>query len=440
MAPRRRHARAIRKARFGGRVRTVKIALVNNYYYLRGGSERVLYDDRDALLAAGHEVLPFAPQDPRNDPALSAPHFPAVGDPKQASGLDLLKSACHVIYSPQVGRAFAGFVDSFRPDLIHCHNIYGRLTTSVLDQARRRGIPVVMTVHDLKLACPAYLGLRHGQPCLLCQDGGYWRCARYKCHKSSAAASLAYTAEAYFARIARKYNAVARFLCPSRFIQGVLLDAGVPAERVVYHPNALQADRYAPGPEPGEYLFYAGRLSSEKGLFTLLDAIESARLPLRIAGAGPLDHALRTRIQERRLPVRMEGYCHHERLADLYRNAAFVVAPSEWYENAPMAVLEAFAYGKPVLASRIGGNPELVLEGQSGCLFAPGNAGDLASAAGAMWKDRPGLARMGRQARELVRQRFSCERRNEALLGIYREMIPAKHIQWEQMEIGYGAR
>ncbi len=418
----------------------MKIALVNNYYYLRGGSERVLYDDRDALLAAGHEVLPFAPRDARNDAAVSSSHFPAVHDPRQATGMNVLKAACNVIYSSKAGRAFQGFVDRFQPDVIHCHNIYGRLTTSVLDQARQSGIPVVMTVHDLKLVCPAYLGLRQGKPCLLCQDGGYWRCARYKCHKSSAAASLVYTVEAYFARITRKYHAVARFLCPSRFIQGVLIDAGVPSERIVYHPNALQAGLYPPRPEPGEYLFYAGRLSSEKGLFTLLDAIESAGLPLRIAGAGPLDNALRARIQERRLPVRMEGYCHHERLADLYRNAAFVVAPSEWYENASMSVLEAFAYGKPVLASRIGGNPELVMEGQSGRLFTPGSAGELASAAGAMWKDRPGLARMGRQAHELVRQNFSRASRTEALLAIYREMIPAKQIQWEQMEIGYDPR
>src|SRR5262249_51455564 len=140
----------------------MRIAIVNNYYYLRGGSERVLFDDQKALEAAGHEVQPFAPRDERNEAASSEDFFPAVTDYLTASGTDRFKAALNLVYSNNVGQSFAAFLDQFRPDVIHCHNIYGRLTTAVLDQARNRRIPVVMTVHDLKLVCPAYLGLRQG--------------------------------------------------------------------------------------------------------------------------------------------------------------------------------------------------------------------------------------------------------------------------------------
>lgn len=400
----------------------MKIAQVNNYYYLRGGSERVLYDDRDALIAAGHEVVPFAPRDERNLPAASSGFFPSVTDYAQTSRAGVFKAAFNVIYSPAVGRAFAAFLNDFRPDLIHCHNIYGRLTTAVLDQAGRRGIPAVLTVHDLKLVCPAYLGLRQGQPCMLCKDGGYWRCVRWKCHKQSSAASLVYAIEAYFNRAAGKYDAVARFLCPSRFVRQALIDAGIRAERAVYHPNALHPAQYEPCFEPGEYILYTGRLSGEKGILTLLEAVERTGIPLRIAGTGPLDSTLRLHIADRQIPVQMEGYCSGELLAELYRRAAFTVIPSEWYENASMSALESFAYGKPVLASRIGGNPELVRDGESGRLFTPGNVEELASAMRSMWANRDGLVMMGKRGRSLIEQDFAQEKRLTNMLEIYRDV------------------
>jgi len=400
----------------------MKIAQVNNYYYLRGGSERVMYDDREALIAAGHEVVPFAPRDERNLPAASDAYFPVVTDYAQASGTGVFKAAANIVYSPAVGRAFAAFLDDFRPDLIHCHNIYGRLTTAVLDQASRAGIPAVLTVHDLKLVCPAYIGLRQGSPCMLCKDGGYWRCLRYRCHKQNAAASLVYTIEAYFNRLASKYDAVERFLCPSHFIREALIDAGIPAERLVYHPNALNPQHYVPNYEPGDYVLYAGRLSAEKGILTLLDAVERAGIPLRIAGTGPLYSVFRARIANRKSQVQMEGYCSGKRLTDLYRQAAFTVVPSEWYENAPMSALESFAYGKPVLASRIGGKPELVIEGESGRLFAPGNVENLTSIARSMWANRDELATMGKRARALVEKNYAQEKRLTNMLDTYRNV------------------
>jgi glycosyltransferase involved in cell wall biosynthesis len=400
----------------------MKIALVNNYYYVRGGSERVLFEDQRALLKAGHDARPFAPQDDRNELADSSSFFPIVTDYSAATGLGLAEAARDLVYSSSVGKAFAVFLDDFRPDIVHCHNIYGRLTTAVLDESKERGIPTVLTVHDQKLTCPAYLGLREGKPCQLCQDGGYWRCLRWKCHKQSAAASLVYTIEAYFNRYAGKYDAITRFLCPSRFMQKSLIDSGIPVDRTIYHPNALNLDAYSPHYEPGQYVLYVGRLSVEKGILTMLEALKGRNIPLRIAGTGPLEAEIRDMVAQQNLPAKMEGYCSGVQLSNLYRNSAFTILPSEWYENASMAALESLAYGKPVLASAIGGNPEIVADGVTGRLFAPFSVEELAKAADEMWSQKEETCRMGRNGRRLVANQFSEATRLSTLLAIYADL------------------
>ena len=401
----------------------MKIVLANNYYYLRGGSERVLFDDQKALLAAGCSVLPFAPREEQSLPAATSNYFPLLASYNQAGVVGKIRAVRNLIYAPQVGAQFAALLDSHCPDLIHCHNIYGRLTTAILDEARARGIPVVLTVHDFKLVCPSYLALRNNEPCLQCVDGRYMRCVRWKCHKQSRAASLVYAAEATFNRMYGKYDSVAKFLCPSHFMEETLRAAGFAAERVLYHPNALDPMSYQPQFEAGDYILYAGRLSREKGILTLLDAIEQTGLPLRIAGTGPLLETIAQRIHQRQLPVRLEGFCSAEKLSELYRGSAFSVVPSAWYENASMSILESFAYGKPVVASELGGNTELVCDGQTGKIFSAGNVAELVVALRLLWNDRVAISSMGALARQCIEDKFSHAQRTENLLQIYHALL-----------------
>jgi glycosyltransferase involved in cell wall biosynthesis len=212
-------------------------------------------------------------------------------------------------------------------------------------------------------------------------------------------------------------------------MQSALIDSGISEERTVYHPNALPSEDYVPCFEPGKYVLYAGRLSTEKGLLTLLAAFGRANIPLRIAGTGPLESEIRKLIDGRGYSVKMEGFCSGERLAELYRNSAFTVLPSEWYENASMCILESFAYGKPVLASNIGGNPELVADGVAGRLFSSGSIDGLAEVAREMWGNREELSNMGKRARCLIERQFGQKQRISALLSIYTdvsERVPAE--------------
>ena len=396
----------------------MKVLMANNYFYMRGGAERVMFNDMEALVHAGIEVIPFSAVDPDNAPSEYSEHFAHGVDIHATSAVRRLQAAAEAIHCERTAKEFAALIDEVKPDLIHFHNIYGRLTTSVLPVAQARHIPSVLTVHDYKVVCPSYLMLNGEKPCSACLDGGYYRCALHRCHKHNLPASIVYSLEAYFARISHCYGAVSVFLCPSRFIETLLMRSGIAVDRVMYHPNAVDPNAYPPNYQ-GDYALYVGRLSHEKGLPTLLRAIAGSNVPLRIAGSGPMEDVVRKMASTDGESIVLEGHCEGARLQKLYQNAAFVVVPSEWYENAPMTILEAFAYGKPVIATRIGGIPELVTERETGYLVDCGSPEQLRTAICNLWQDRDAQRRMGSKARALIETKLSQATRTASLIRIY---------------------
>mgnify|MGYP003584120504 CR=1 FL=1 len=403
----------------------MRVAYLNNYLSLRGGSERVMFDEAALLRRRGHDVSFFSRRGPKDIEHEHAGFYLPNVVIEELHGWAKARRAFQVVYNPAMGRAFRKFLRAVRPQVLHAHNIYGGLTTAVLDVARAEGLPTVLTAHDYKLVCPSYRALARGKPCAACQGGRFYRCVLRRCHKDSLVASLVYAAETYFTIWGRKYAPVSHFLCPSRFMRDVLLANGYAPERVLYLPNAIDAAAIEPTPGQGDYVLYSGRLSPEKGLPTLLRAMVGLPLPLRIAGDGPLraelerfvdGHGLRDR-------VTFTGHLAGPDLARQYREAAFVALPSEWYENAPVAALEAFAHGKPVVGSNLGGIPELVENGRTGRLFPAGDADALRECLAATWNDRAARGEMGAAARRRVVAEFSAERHAEALLELYGRIL-----------------
>ncbi len=399
----------------------MKVLVANNYYYLRGGCERVMFNDIQALTNEGVEVIPFSAADPENIETAYSEDFVPGADIRATSPLKRAEAAVDAVHCRRTADAFAKMLDKVRPDVVHCHNIYGRLSTSILGVAKKKRIPTVLTVHDYKVVCPSYLMLKNGKPCSACVDGGYYRCAVNRCHKGQLAASMVYSIEAYFARLTGSYGAVSSFLCPSHFIAGLLRESGIDDSRVVYHANCVEPNEYKPRYE-GSYVLSVGRLSHEKGLPTLLRSMLGTNVPMRVAGTGPMEQELKEVAERDGGSIVLEGHCDGARLADLYRNAAFVVVPSEWYENAPMSILESFAYGKPVIGTRIGGIPELINEGEQGHLVDPGAPEQLRASIQTLWNDRDGQARMGRSARQLIESKFAQTHRTKSLLDIYNRL------------------
>jgi glycosyltransferase involved in cell wall biosynthesis len=398
---------------------------VNNYYYYRGGAETVFLEHGRLLEHRGWSVVPFAMHHPRNLPSAWSEHFvDEIEFGSAYSPLDKARRAARVIYSAQARERLDRLLDIARPDLCHAHNIYHHISPSILGLLARRGVPVVLTLHDLKIACPAYQMLATDGICERCKGGKLYNVVAQRCIKQSLLLSSVVMAESVLHRFLGSYrDCVARFVVPSRFYIDKLGEWGWPSERFRHVPNFVEAERYEPCVRPGERFLYFGRLSREKGLQTLLSATARARVPLTIVGTGPDLESLRQTADRLSADVQFRGFLSGTPLHDAIREARAVVLPSEWYENAPMSVLEAYALGKPVIGARIGGIPELVQEDRTGLLFASGDEDALADALERL-QSMPDaeLASMGQAGRDWVVSEFSSRLYLDRILAIYRDL------------------
>jgi len=404
----------------------VRILHVNKFLYRRGGAESYMLDLAALQAGAGHHVEFFAMAHAANEPARFAAWFPAQLElePPPPSVAGKVRGAGRVLWSTSARRGIERVVEDFAPDVVHLHNIYHQLSPSVLEPLRRLGIPAVMTLHDYKLACPTYQFLDHGAPCQACIDGGFRQAVRRRCKGGSLPASALCATESWLHRRTGAYDPVGRFVCPSRYLADRMARAGVYPDRLRWVRHFVDCTNLVPKTEPGGDVVFAGRLSPEKGVDTLIAA--AGRLGpsavLRIAGEGPDGDRLR-RLADDLAPGRV---VFHGRLSGadtvaLLRSAAVVAVPSRWYENQPMVVLEAMALGVPVVASDIGGLPELVEDGVTGTLVRPDDDDALAAALAALLAaPDQGLA-MGRAARAEVASGHSPQIHLERLDEVYRE-------------------
>lgn len=413
----------------------LSVVMANNYLYLRGGAERVMFDEHRWLEQMGHEVLPFGQSTERGGRFAHADLFPRAVDFGSLRGMAKLTGALRVIRNGSAARRFALFLERVRPDIVHCHNIYGGLTTSILDVCRRMRVPCVLTLHDYKLTCPSYLMLNGGTICRRCAGGRYWHCALTACHKQNRAASLVSTVEACYNEWLGKYRRVDFLIAPSHFMMEQMLAHGLPAAKLLCIPNGIDPSQYEPSYQDGGYLLYLGRLSREKGVQTLMEAVAGTSVRVKIVGDGPERERLSAIMREHdERNVSFEGYRSGLELSELIRGAMGIVVPSEWCENASMTVLEAMAYGKPVIASRIGGIPEQIEDGVTGLLVAPGNALELRGAILSLVADPRRRTAMGRAARARLERRFSLRQHSAALRKVYLAAIQNKQLTQADIE------
>lgn len=412
----------------------MRVIQVNKFHFVKGGAERYYVDLSAALVRAGHEVSHLAMAHPRNLPGGAHDRFITEVDYRAHLGLwEKLRQAARTIHNREAARMAVEMARRDGPALAHLHNIYHQLSPSVIDAFVRAGVPVVQTLHDYKLVCPAYLLLTEGVVCERCRGGRYWQAVRHRCLLDSYAASLVAMTEAFWHRARGTYGRVARFLCPSRFLMEKVASFGVPRDRLVHLPYFVPLERYRPAPVPvrvaGEPVagVFVGRLSREKGVATLLDAMATLApglVRMEILGEGPLRGELEERAQ-RVCPdgrIRFLGYRAGDALHDAIRDASFAVVPSEWYENLPYGVLEPFALGRPVVGARIGGIPELVRDGETGRLFPSGDARALAAALAWMAGPQADLAALGGRARRVVERDHAEAPHLERLLEVYAEV------------------
>jgi glycosyltransferase involved in cell wall biosynthesis len=406
----------------------LRILQANKFHFVKGGAERYYLDVSQRLAARGHTVVPFAMRHPRNETTEYERYFVEEVDYHSALNLaEKVRAGARSIYSRETVRRVSELVAREAPAVAHLHNIYHQISPSLIGALARLGVPVVQTLHDYKLVCPGYLLMTQGEICERCKGGRYFNAVKYRCLLDSTAASVVGFLEAALHARLGTYGKIALFLCPSQFLLEKVAEFGVPREKLVHFPYFLPLESYLPSYERSDYFIYLGRLSREKGVATLLEALRrrgGSRLTCRILGEGPLEGMLKAQAAAWGLTnVAFSGYLQGEELQTTIRNAAFTVVPSEWYENLPFAVLESFALGTPVVGARIGGIPEMVIQERTGLTYTSGDAAELADALDWMEVHPDRVVEMGREARKLDEERYAPQAHLERLEALYARVI-----------------
>ena len=408
----------------------MRILHVNKFLYRRGGAEAYMLDVAELQRAAGHEVEYFAMRHPDNLPARFEDRFPSrvEFDPAPTTLSGKLRGAGRLLWSTSAAQGIRAVLDRFRPDVVHLHNIYHQLSPSILGPMRDAGVGVVMTLHDYKLACPTYRFLDHGEICEACVPRRFWSPTLRRCNAGSVAASTLNGLEATIHTFMGAYRPVHRFLCPSRFLEGKMRSSKVYPKRLRWLPNFVDAARVVPKTGEGGGVVFAGRLSHEKGVDLLIEAVRLHNgLVVDIAGEGPARPELEQLAAERGVAarVRFHGRLGKDELHRLFAGAAVLAVPSRWYENMPLTVLEGFAAGLPVVASDLGGLPELIEPAVDGLVVPPNDPAALADALSSLVGAPASAAAMGRAGRTKVLAKYGPGRHVEQLEGYYAEASDA---------------
>ncbi len=385
----------------------MKVVQVHNLYQQQGGEDEVCAAEYGLLADRGHQVVQYLI------------HNDAIED---MSAVDL---AVRTIWNNNTYREIRNLLRAERPDVVHAHNTFPLVSPSLYYAAAAEGVPVIQTLHNFRLLCPAATLFRNGRVCQECVGKSVpYPSVLHACYRGSRSASAVTASMLIAHRLARTWTAkVSAFIALTDFSRTKFIQGGLPVEKIIVKPNCLAEDPGV-GDGAGGYALFAGRLTEEKGLRMLLAAWEQlgSGIPLKIAGDGPLSEWLRAQVA--RLPdVEWLGRCDRSAMTSLLQNAACLVFPSQYYENLPMTIVEAFASGTPVIASRLGSLPEIVQDGGNGLHFAPGDPTDLAAQVQSMLSDPHRLQVMRKSARATYEQRYTGAKNYISLMDLYKSVI-----------------
>jgi glycosyltransferase involved in cell wall biosynthesis len=386
----------------------MKVLVVHNLYQQAGGEDNVVAAEVKLLLDNGHEV-----------------EFWSVHNKDLPGGLMGKISTTLSTHYSAVSKAIASNkLRSFKPDVVHVHNFFPQISPSIYDACLEENIPVVQTLHNYRLICPGAMLMRDGKICEQCISGSPYQAVWYGCYRGSKLGSLVV---AHMVALHRNQGTwqqkVNRFIALTDFAKSKFIEAGFPSDKIAVKANFMhdpflrmpRFNRKTPG-----FALFVGRISQEKGIETLLQAWSELddEILLLVAGVGPLEGMLCNKKN-----VIALGLQTTDEISRLMQQAAFLVLPSEWYEGFPLVLVEAFAHGLPVLASRLGGMADIIKDGDTGLLFEPVNAHDLAEKAKWLLKNSQQRQILGDNARRVFVEKYNSDQNYAELMVIYEDAL-----------------
>lgn len=405
----------------------MKILQINKYFFIKGGAETVFFNTIELLEKNGHEVIPFSTNSPQNKNCKYSKYFVNFPELRNSSIKNKIKHSFAFFYNREAARKLEQLILKEKPEIAHIHLMFNSLSVSILPILKKHNIPIIMSVHDYRLICPAYTFKNNrGKICEKCKSGFFLHCILNKC-SGNRINSVMLCLDSYF----RKYTFspikyIDKFIFVSKFSQ--LKHTQI---QPLYKDKSVQLYNFTPNiSEPknrkGNYFVYVGRLSYEKGIETLISAMEYfPNTQLKIIGNGPLLNTLKKKASPN---ITFEGFKEGEELKKYIYNSSFSIIPSEWYENNPLSIIESMALGTPVIGSNIGGIPELIHDSISGYLF---RAGDIQSLKQILNKainlDNEDYSKMSQAAILFAKRNFSSNLHYQKLISLYQSTINFNH-------------
>lgn len=420
----------------------MKILQINNVHYRRGGADAVYLNTADLLQKHGDEVVFFNMKKGNNLPCKDEKYWVSSIESRPKGIESTLLEFRNFFYNPEAAEKIEELILAEKPDIAHIHLFWGcGISPSIIKVLKKYRIPLVQTVHDYRMICPiALLMDKKGSVCERCEGKSFYKAGIYNCSHHGCVRSILMAAEMYY------HN---KFFYPTEVVDGFvfvsnfaykkhlqymprLKDANV---TVLYNFTVNDGDYSQNSKE--KYILYYGRLSYEKGIRTLLEAMESyPEMTVKVVGTGPIEEELKNNytntcasgsISEAKKcyeNIQFLGYHSGGTLKELVRNAQFVCVPSECYENNPMTIVEAYSMGTPVIGARIGGIPEIIVEGKTGYCFESGNVEDLNKVIKkATMMPENDYLNMRQNAFTFYLNNFSSELHYEKLMAFYKHTI-----------------
>lgn len=389
----------------------MKILLIHNSYQQRGGEDAVVEAESQLLAANGHSVLRYT----RHNDEL-----------RDVGPVGAIRNGIATVWASKTYQQLRALLAREKPDLAHFHNTFPLISPSAYYACAKTAVPTIQTLHNYRLLCPAATFVRADKLCESCLGriiplpAVTHRCYRGSCSQTAVLAAML-TAH----KIIRTWwSRINMYIALSEFARQKFIQGGFPSDRIVVKPNFIDPD---PGPkaEIGRYALFVGRLSPEKGIRVLLEGWTRLehRIPLYVAGDGPLRNEVLRQSAQLGHNVHVLGHLPFNEVREWMRGARFLILPSICFENFPVTVAEAFACGLPVIASRLGSLAEIIVDGQTGLHFTPGNAEDLARTVEWAWVNDEHLERIGRLSRRKFEQTYTAEQNYRTLMQIYSHVL-----------------
>lgn len=382
----------------------MKILQVHNYYQFSGGEDIVVSNEKKMLELNGNEVIFYK----RVNNEISEYSF-----------FNKVSLIWKTSWSDKTYNEISKIIGKTKPDICHVHNMFPLISPSIYYACNDNKVPVVQTIHNYRFFCTNGYFFRDNHICEECINSNAFRAVKYKCYRNSKVQT--YSA-AKMLESHKKKNTwrekINILICPSKFVKSKFIQGGFSENKLIVKPNFLPYD-----PEPSynnnDYFLYAGRIDNLKGIKVLSSALlDRINTNVKIIGDGPEINKLK---ENKNLQI-LNKRSNNETI-NYIKNCISLIFPSICYETFGLSIIEAFACGKPVIASRLGAMEDLVEEGKSGLLFEPGNSDDLRNKIVWAIEHKAEMKEMGKNARKIFEDKYTAELNYKILLSIYNNII-----------------